>query len=171
MNRRRLDWEATHDTLLATGGLLDLSVGGPAIDIFAKPFSKRRALYGLIDRQNLPGVLRTFDFAIPDTHSPKRFATTVPQQALYLMNNGFVVEQARRLADRSVVADQTENAVRIGRLFVIALNRPPDAEELKSAEDFLQKADSQTDSDKDKLTSWERLAQALLMTNEYVTVD
>ena len=175
MNRRRLDWESTRDSLLAAGGELELTVGGPTADIFAKPYSKRRTIYGSIERQNLPGVLRTFDFATPDTHSPKRFVTTVPQQALYLMNNPFVVEQARRLAGRQDVADLQENSARIGRMFALAFNRPPAADELKLAEDFLTSADATADaekvSSKEKLNPWERLAQALLMTNEFVTVD
>ncbi len=129
----------------------------------------------MIERQNLPGVLRTFDFATPDTHSPKRFITTVPQQALYLMNNPFVVEQARRLAGRQDVADLQENSARIGRMFELAFNRPPEADELKLAEEFLKSADATADaekvSSKEKLNPWERLAQALLMTNEFVTVD
>ena len=50
----------------------------------------RRTVYGFIDRQNLPGVFRTFDFASPDATSPQRLATTVPQQALFLMNSPFV---------------------------------------------------------------------------------
>ena len=175
MNRRRLDWESMRDSLLAAGGSLDLTVGGPASDIFTQPFSKRRSIYGSIDRQNLPGVLRTFDFAIPDTHSPKRFTTTVPQQALYLMNNPFTLEQARRLAARQDVADLHDNSARINRMFALAFNRPPDSDELKLAEGFLESADNNADSDKDKgkdkLNGWERLAQALLMTNEFVTVD
>ena len=61
-------------------------------------FSSRRTLYGFIDRQNLDGVYRTFDFAVPDATSPRRFVTTVPQQALFLMNSPFLHEQARRLA-------------------------------------------------------------------------
>ena len=56
MNRRRLDWESTRDSLLAAGGELELAVGGPATDIFGKPYSKRRTIYGF-DRasQNLRG--------------------------------------------------------------------------------------------------------------------
>ena len=64
------------------------------------PYSKRRAVYGFIDRQNLPGLFRTFDFASPDTHSPQRYTTTVPQQALFMMNSPFVIEQARALASK-----------------------------------------------------------------------
>ena len=93
-------------------------------------------------------MLRTFDFATPDTHSPKRFVTTVPQQALYLMNNPFVVEQARRLAGRQDVADLHENSARIGRMFALAFNRPPEADELKLAEDFLQSAEATADAEK-----------------------
>ena len=58
----------------------------------------RRTVYGFIDRQNLDGLYRTFDFAVPDATSPRRFVTTVPQQALFLMNSPFLHEQARRLA-------------------------------------------------------------------------
>src|SRR5262249_6148115 len=63
--RRRLDWEALRDTLLAVSGQLDATVGGRAVDLFTPPFSGRRTLYGFVDRQNLPGVLRAFDFASP----------------------------------------------------------------------------------------------------------
>ena len=68
------------------------------------PFSHRRTVYGFIDRQNLPGVLRTFDFASPDATVGMRHATTTPPQALFLMNSPFVVEQARAFAARPDVA-------------------------------------------------------------------
>ena len=82
MNRQRLDFEAARDTLLALGGKLDSKLGGLPVDIETEPFSMRRTVYALIDRQNLPGVFRTFDFSNPDTSSQQRFHTTVPQQAL-----------------------------------------------------------------------------------------
>ena len=98
MNRRRLDLEAMRDALLSASGALDLTLGGPSVDLATEPFTHRRTIYGLVERQNLPGMFRTFDFAGPDTHSPQRFVTTVPQQALFLMNSRFVAEQARLLA-------------------------------------------------------------------------
>ena len=94
MNRRRMDLEALRDSLLFVAGQLDETIGGPAVNIVTAPFSKRRTVYGLIERQNLPAFFRTFDFATPDGHSPQRFTTTVPQQALFLMNSPFVIEQA-----------------------------------------------------------------------------
>ena len=88
------------DARLGAGGLrlARPAIGGPSVaDRIDRPFSTRRTLYGFIDRQNLDGVYRTFDFAVPDATSPRRFVTTVPQQALFLMNSPFLHEQARRL--------------------------------------------------------------------------
>ena len=94
MNRRRLDFEALRDSLLVAAGRLDKTIGGPAVQITEPPFATRRSVYGFIDRQNLPGFFRTFDFASPDAHTPRRPLTTVPQQALYMMNSPFALEQA-----------------------------------------------------------------------------
>ena len=51
-----------------------------------------------VDRLNLAGVFTTFDFAQPEMSTPQRFETTVPEQALFLMNSPLVIEQARQLA-------------------------------------------------------------------------
>ena len=68
------------------------------------PFPTRRAVYGFIERQNLPAFFRTFDFANPNTHTPERPQTASPQQALFLLNSPFVLEQATHLAARSANA-------------------------------------------------------------------
>jgi hypothetical protein len=96
-NRQRLTWESLHDSLLAAAGELDETMFGRPVQIFKQPFPKRRAIYGYIDRQNLPGTLRTFDFASPDLMNPQRATTTVPQQALYMLNSPFVTMQAAEL--------------------------------------------------------------------------
>src|SRR5581483_6181485 len=97
-NRQRLDLEALRDGMLAVAGQLDPTMGGPAVDLLAGPAVPRRTVYGFIDRQNLPGLYRTFDFASPDTHAPQRYTTTVPQQALFLMNSPFAVARAKAVA-------------------------------------------------------------------------
>ena len=98
-------------------------------------FSSRRTLYGFIDRQNLDGVYRTFDFAVPDATSPRRFVTTVPQQALFLMNSPFLHEQARRLAESSASSRRRLEAALgprrrsgrgVSRLYRRVLGRLPD---------------------------------------------
>ncbi len=94
MNRKRLEFEALRNALLVAAGNLDSKMYGPAVDIATTPFTGRRTLYGFIDRQNLPGLFRAFDFPNPDATSPQHYLTTVPQQALFLLNSPFVLEQA-----------------------------------------------------------------------------
>jgi cytochrome c553 len=192
MNRRRLDWESLRDSIAFVSGELDLTVGGKPVDMFAvrtrtagtgvKPIERkkdetaespppRRTIYGFIDRQNLPGVLRTFDFALPDTHSPKRFATVVPPQALYLMNNPFVAECAADFARRKEIASVAQDTKRIGQMYAVAFGRPATNEELALATKFLQQQEKAGKEAGDTLGAWERLAQAMIMTNEFAFVD
>ncbi|MBC7815702.1 MAG: PSD1 domain-containing protein, partial [Planctomycetaceae bacterium] len=138
MNRQRMDWESLRDSLLFTSGRLDRSLGGPATDILKPPFSDRRTIYGFIDRQNLPLTFRNFDFASPDTHTPSRFVTSVPQQTLFLRNSPFLVELSRAFAAR---ASGTRH---IAELFRLTYGREPSADEIKLAEQFLADAERET---------------------------
>ena len=138
-NRRRLDWEATRDSLLIAGGRLDSTMFGRPVDFLS---STRRTIYGFIDRQNLPGVMRSFDFASPDTTSAQRFTTTVPQQALFLMNSPFAVEQAQHLVQRPEVASETDPSRRIAQLYRIAFDRTPTPDELTLGARFVATAES-----------------------------
>ena len=133
MNRQRLEFEAMRDTLLAVSGQLDPAVGGRAVDIVSEPFTPRRTVYGFIDRQNLPGLFRTFDFASPDVSSPQRFNTTVPQQALFMMNSPFVQQQAHALVERSDFKALARDDERVRRLFALAYQRAPAPDEVKAA--------------------------------------
>lgn len=138
MNRRRLDFESMRDTLLAVSGKLDLAMGGRGVDITTEPFAARRTVYGFVERQNLPGLFRTFDFASPDTTSPQRFSTTVPQQALFLMNSPFVVEQARAALKRPELTSLKSEEGKVRKLYEIAFQRAPEADELKLAKEFIK---------------------------------
>jgi len=139
--RQRLDFEALRDALLAVSGKLDLTPGGQPVDILGEPFSGRRTVYGFIDRQNLPGIFRTFDFANPDVSSAGRFTTTVPQQALFLMNSPFVIEQARALA-AAVESPGDAPPERIHALYARTLQRAPAPDELELALAFVNRAPS-----------------------------
>jgi hypothetical protein len=163
MTRKRLTWEGLRDNLLVAAGRLDPAVGGRSVDLFAAPFPARRAVYGFIDRQNLPGTFRSFDLALPDTHAPQRFTTTVPQQALFLMNSPFVLEQARALAAR---ANDPDPAKRIAALYRLAYARPPTAEEVSLATAF-----ATAPAEEKGLSPWDQLAQVLLLSNEFAFVD
>ncbi|MFP6584244.1 MAG: DUF1553 domain-containing protein, partial [Candidatus Hydrogenedentota bacterium] len=138
-NRKRLEFEAMRDSLLAAAGKLDLTIGGPPESMTEDPVTTRRAIYGLVERQNMAGFIRTFDFASPDIHSPKRFNTIVPQQALFLMNSPFTIEQAKALAVRANGDDNATDKDRIKTLFEICYQRPPTLIELVSLTTFLNR--------------------------------
>ncbi|MFM8270902.1 MAG: DUF1553 domain-containing protein, partial [Gemmata sp.] len=165
-NRRRLDFEGLRDSLLFASGKLDPTPGGKPVDLFKMPFSGRRTVYGLVDRTNLPGTFKVFDVASPDTHSPQRFQTTVPQQALFLLNGPFVQEQAKALASRREVTDAKTAQDKVTALYRVALSRNPTKDELALATEFVSDDDSKT-----AFGRWPQLAQVLLLNNEFVFVD
>jgi len=133
-NRQRMDFEAMRDALLAATGELELSQGGRSVSLFDAPYSKRRSLYGYVDRQFVPGVLRVFDMANPDMHSPKRAQTTVPQQALFFMNNRFIHERSQAAAAH---CDSRNLDAGIDALYRQTLLRRPTSEERVAASEFL----------------------------------
>jgi hypothetical protein len=140
-NRKRLDFEQTRDALLFASGQLDQTIGGRAVDIGSAQ-ATRRTVYGFIDRQNLPGMFRTFDFASPDATNAQRFNTSVPQQALFMMNSPFVLKQARQIVKRPEVA-QAPAAQRVERLYKTVLGRVPEKDEAELALKFVQFEESQ----------------------------
>jgi mono/diheme cytochrome c family protein len=137
MNRRRLDFEAFRDSLLATAGQLDATMGGRPVELATAPFTKRRAVYGLIDRQNLPGLFRTFDFATPDSTSPQRHVTTVPQQALFMMNNPFVIDQAKAMVAKPQFQQPQAYEEQVNQLYECAFARKAEPAEVDAGLRFV----------------------------------
>ena len=133
MNRRRADFETLRDSILAVAGQLEPKVGGQPFDLVANFGTPRRTLYALIDRQNLPAVFRTFDFANPDYHVARRNQTTTPQQALWLMNHPFARQQADALAAKATGTDEQK----VRQLHRAVLGRDPKADELRQALAFV----------------------------------
>jgi hypothetical protein len=163
MNRRRLDFEAMRDALLAVAGGLDAKLGGPPVEMFGDGLVPRRTVYGFVDRMDVPGLLTTFDFPNPAASSPQRQTTLVAPQALYLMNGEFVAESARRFATRPDVTALTSRDERVERMYVIALARRLTEREMRLACEYL--------GDEPNAERWEQFAHALLMANEFVFVD
>ncbi len=138
MSRRRLDFESMRDTILMIGGKLDTSMGGPPVRLDAEPYPVRRSVYGYIDRNNLPGMFIAFDFASPDLTTGRRETTTLPQQALFMMNSPLVVEQARDLTKRPDFRAATTERQKIALLYTLIYQRPPRQVEVDLAHKFLQ---------------------------------
>lgn len=145
MNAHRLSFEELRDSMLAVSGGLETRAGGKPTELFKPPFPTRRTLYGLVDRQFLPGTLRMFDFANPDLHIPQRSETTVPQQSLFLMNHPLVLERVRELAasitrtaDESsagatLIRTESAGTNQIRELFRRVLQREPTPDQLSQA--------------------------------------
>jgi cytochrome c553 len=181
--RRRLDWEAWRDALAVAAGTLDLGRGGgPGIDPVASSSLPVRSLYARLDRQDVPGIMRSFDIANPDTAVHVRVRTTVPQQGLAALNAPLVVEAARRLAARAGAEAGTEagaEAAFARALWRAALARDPDPEEARLAAEWLaaeQRGEEPDEpagdqADKPVFGPRERLAQAVLATAEFEFVD
>jgi hypothetical protein len=129
-----------------------------------------RSLYGRLDRQDVPGILRVFDIANPDTAVHVRSKTTVPQQSLAVLNAPLVVAAARQVVNRSDrdLADTWCPDVRIPALWRAVLGRDPSPEERYQAQDWLA---GESAGAAPPVDAWQRLAHALLATAEFQFVD
>jgi hypothetical protein len=137
MNRQRLDYESLRDSTLLAAGQLDRTIGGLPFSLTAFPAVPRRTIYAYVERGRLPGELNAFDFANPESHTPQRFQTTVPQQALFLMNSPFIAEEAKHLVAREEVQYAGETSARIRALYRIVFGRDPNAEEIELGVEYV----------------------------------
>ena len=193
-NLRRLEFEPLRDSLLAIGGMLDTNLYGKPVDLRQKPDSTRRTIYDFVDRANISDTLINFDFATPDMETGIRHTTTVPQQALYLMNSPIVIKLARQLVAMPDFVELNDDKARLQFLYDRIYQREPEPEEVKLGLEFVNQTPIRDDiaiavpannSEKKNgrpnpqkknaasqnkqrapLTSWEEFAQALLQANE-----
>jgi len=150
MNLRRLEGEAIRDAILAISGRLDPQLGGPSVPVFLNAFMEgrgrpghsgpldgdgRRSIYISVPRNFLSPMMMAFDTPIPFNTVGRRNVSNVPAQALILMNDPFVVEQAKRWAHALPAELPREERVR--RMYLSAFSRPPTSDELADAITFL----------------------------------
>jgi hypothetical protein len=152
---QRLEAEAVRDAILAVSGRLDRTVGGKGYQDFRSYFFKgtqfydpvpqtgpqftRRTLYRMWARGGRSPFLDTFDCPDPSASSPKRATTTTPLQALALLNNAFILDQADRLADRLRKDAGPEANRQVQRAYQLSFGRAPDAEERDTARSFVSR--------------------------------
>ena len=153
-NIRRLEFEPLRDSILAVGGGLDLTLGGRPVDLAGGmrtgrgrggrgnvanqlPPDPRRSVYGFVDRANPDEVLNTFDVAAPAMPMGKRYETTVPQQALFLMNSPLVIEQVRTVVNRDAFQNAASDEARIAFLYELFFQRLPNEEEVRAGTTFV----------------------------------
>lgn len=153
---RRLRWEEQCDSILKTTGSLDMPLRfEQERRIAGTDGSTRRALYGFVDRQFLPGTLRVFDFANPDLSIGRRSETTIPQQALYFLNSSFVANHARTIAKNTWIDNDSENRKQaIERVFYTLFQRPPSETEVRLGLQFIEQNEAQESSTVGEIESW-----------------
>ncbi len=169
---RRLEAEVIRDSLLRISGQLDDSVGGaPLMGVTtANPSpqdlennrdyyqnSARRTVYLPIVRTNVFKFLTLFDFPNPAAPKGNRDSTTVPTQALFLLNSSWVRDLATQLADHITNEFEAEEQ-RIEHLYISVLGRAPKPKELIQAKEFL--ANTQN--------TWPAFCHVILMSNEFL---
>ena len=159
MNRRRLESEPIRDSLLAVAGRLDPKMGGPAYRDFNSP---RRTLYLMTIRSDRSSFGPLFDAADSTAMVDKRVVSTVAPQALFLLNNPFVLDQAKAFAERTRREAGTTEA-RIDRAYRLAYGRPATAEEVAVGRGIVGAGDDPA--------TWAAYAQVLLCGNEFLFVD
>lgn len=139
-NRRRLDFEAMRDSMLAVADSLDRTVGGRSVRLSEEPFPNRRSVYAYIDRIELDPMLRTFDFASPSAPAASRAETIIPQQALFGMNHPFVAQLCKTIAGHCDHAGDLDDQVK--SVYRRVIGRGPNDDELSATIAFIQSANS-----------------------------
>ncbi len=175
-NLRRLQAEAIRDAMLAVSGRLDRTLFGAPVKVHLTEFmtgrgrpgsgpldgAGRRSLYTEVRRNFLPPMMLAFDSPIPFSSMGRRSVSNVPAQALILMNDPFVHEQAgvwaKRIAGLELAPEQV-----VERMYLEAFARPPSAEEAVAGREFLGGAADET--------ALREFAHVLFNAKEFVFLD
>ncbi|HEY2155128.1 MAG TPA: PSD1 and planctomycete cytochrome C domain-containing protein [Isosphaeraceae bacterium] len=159
MNRRRLESELIRDSLLSAAGRLDPSMGGPAYRDFNVP---RRTLYLMTIRSDRSSFGPLFDAADSTAMVDKRVVSTVAPQALFLLNNPFVFDQARAFAER-VRREAGTTEARVDRAYRLAFGRAATAEEIGVGRGIVGAENDPP--------AWAGYAHVLLCANEFLFIE
>ncbi|MCI0663523.1 MAG: DUF1553 domain-containing protein, partial [Acidobacteria bacterium] len=194
---RRLEAEAIRDVILSAGGQINLQAGGqpffPTIPKSVResylqgkwvmtreePSTWRRSVYAYWKRGLKYPMFEVHDQPDPNVTCEMRNTTTVPTQALTLLNNEFVLIQARHFAERVMRDAGADPAKQILVLYRIALSREPSGKEMDQALDFLrkqrgyhtQKASANDSGADSALAALTDLAHVMLNANEFVYIN
>ena len=171
---RRLEAEAIRDAILAVSGRLDPTLFGPSVPPHLTPFMEgrgrpgksgpldgdgRRSLYLNVRRNFLTPMLLAFDYPTPSAPMGRRNVSNVPAQALTMMNDPFVADQAKVWADRLRQDSSVSPSVTVDRMYLEAFGRPPGADERAAAIAFVGDTGA-----------WADLAHVLFNVKEFAAV-
>jgi hypothetical protein len=187
-DRLRLDAEAIRDALLTASGRLDLTRPGPhpfpPMERWGwtqhNPFkevyaSNHRSVYLMTQRFQRHPYLALFDGPDTNTSTEQRTMSTVPLQALYLMNDPFLTEQAEGFA-RRLLGAPCDLCGRVDLAHRLAWSRPAQREEVERGVRYVDEyrrrlSEAGAPAERQELEAWTSYARVLLCANEFVYVD
>lgn len=182
---RRLEAEEIRDSILAVSGRLNRKMFGPGVmphisryqEGRGKPISgpldgdARRAIYINVRRNFLTPMFLAFDYPLPVSTIGNRGVSTVPSQALMMMNNEFVAAEARAWA-LDLLRSEPDPSRRIGRLYEAAFARPPEDWETRETLAFVRKQSLKLASKRDAaVAAWSGLCHVLMNSAEFIYVQ
>jgi hypothetical protein len=174
MRVRRLEGEAIRDAMLAVSGRLDGKLFGPPVGVYLNDFQQgrgrpasgpldgdgRRSVYLAVRRNFLSSFLLAFDTPIPFSTVGRRSVSNVPAQALILMNDPFVHQQAL-VWGRRVLGEGGSPREQVQRMYLCSFGRPATRDECRRCLDFVE-------GQQDAPTAWADLAHVLFNTKEFI---
>lgn len=179
-NLRRLEAESVRDAILAVSGRLDLAMEGPSVMPFLTDFSPplgrppqagpldgagRRSIYLSVRRNFLTPMLLAFDYPLPQTTIGRRNVSNVPAQALSLLNDPLVIQEAKRWGEACAIL-HVSIPEKIEALYMQAFARPPSPEEVEQIRVFLESPESKS-SEQDR---WASVCHAIINAKEFIFV-
>ena len=185
---RRLDAESIRDSVLAVSGRLDSKLYGPSINphrkdekdyrkLLSGPLDGdgRRSIYTKVTRMEGPQFLALFDFPDPMATRGRRDRTNVPAQALALLNDPFVIDQARFWAQQLVARSQDSLESRVQYMFLSGLGRLPSEQEQDRFVRLIRQLAGDTVTDQKVILAnesvWQDAAHAIFNTKEFIYIQ
>ncbi|MFO0469173.1 MAG: DUF1553 domain-containing protein, partial [Bacteroidota bacterium] len=175
---RRLEAESLRDAILSVSGNLDSTLFGKSIPVHITSFMNgrgkpgrsgpmdgegRRSIYVEVRRNFLDPFMSAFDRPIPFTTFGKRTVTNVPAQALILMNDPFIHNQAAVMVKKMNEKGISGFVARIQWIYQRAFSRNPNEEEIIRARSFFESLKKKYQG-KDKKSADERIWQDFIHT-------
>jgi hypothetical protein len=182
---RRLEGEAIRDAMLTVSGRLDRTLHGGPVPVYLTAFMQgrgrpgagpldgngRRSIYTSVNRNFLSPMMLAFDTPIPFSTVGRRTQSNVPAQALILMNDPFVVQQAELWAKRTLAENSGSAEARINSLYESGFARPATEQEIRDGVGFLKAQTASFEAGvnwETDLRAWKDLCHVLFNVKEFV---
>ena len=181
---RRIPGEAIRDSILAISGQLDSTMYGPSVPIHLTEFMQgrgrpgasgpldgqgRRSIYIEVRRNFLSPMMLAFDTPIPFNAIGQRNNSNVPAQALIMMNDPFVLDQAGKWA-RRLIDQEPDPSARTQRAFLAALGRPATSQEFEEIALFLETQKQAYGTDVNEQQLWTDVCHIVFNLKEFIYV-